>query len=147
MTLSHLTIWCSGQMALFLLFLAKTALACLVTAGTEATLSFLAGPVCSSFSVEACAILQFLCWSRQHHKFCHFSFPPLRLSLCPLLRLSFYLNFSGRSGRNCLLSPSVPSSYNGSSDTRFSRGATRLMSWPDGQHYSCPLRSLIFCLL
>ena len=34
--------------------------------GTEATLSFSAGPVCSSFSAEACAILHALCWSRQH---------------------------------------------------------------------------------
>ena len=41
--------------------------------GTEATLSFLAGPVCSSSSAEACAILHALCWSRQHHKACHFS--------------------------------------------------------------------------
>ena len=41
--------------------------------GTEATLSFSAGPVCSSFSGEACAILHVLCWSRQHHKVCHFS--------------------------------------------------------------------------
>ena len=41
--------------------------------GTEATLSFSAGPVCSSFSAEACAILHALCWSRQHHKICHFS--------------------------------------------------------------------------
>ena len=41
--------------------------------GTEATLSFSAGPVCSSFSAEACAILHALCWSRQHHKVCHVS--------------------------------------------------------------------------
>ena len=41
--------------------------------GTEATLSFSAGPVCSSFSVEAFAILHALYWSRQHHKVCHFS--------------------------------------------------------------------------
>ena len=41
--------------------------------GTEATLSFSAGPVCSSFSAEACAILHALSWSRQHHKVCHFS--------------------------------------------------------------------------
>ena len=40
--------------------------------GTEATLSFSAGPVCSSFSPEACAILHALCWSWQHHKICHF---------------------------------------------------------------------------
>ena len=41
--------------------------------GTKAILSFSAGPVCSSFSAEACAILHALCWSRQHHKVCHFS--------------------------------------------------------------------------
>ena len=41
--------------------------------GTEATLSFSAGPVYSSFSAEACAILHAICWSRQHHKVCHFS--------------------------------------------------------------------------
>ena len=41
--------------------------------GTEATLFFSAGPICSSFSAEACAILHALCWSRQHHKACHFS--------------------------------------------------------------------------
>ena len=41
--------------------------------GTEASLSFSAGPVCSSFSAEACAILHAFCWSRQHHQVCHFS--------------------------------------------------------------------------
>ena len=41
--------------------------------GTEATLSFSAGPVCSSFSAEACAILHVLCWSQQHQQVCHFS--------------------------------------------------------------------------
>ena len=41
--------------------------------GTEATLSFSACPVCSSFSTEACAILHALCWSRQHQQVCHFS--------------------------------------------------------------------------
>ena len=41
--------------------------------GTKATLSFSAGPVCSSFSAEACAILQALCWSWQHQQVCHFS--------------------------------------------------------------------------
>ena len=51
--------------------------------GTEATLSFSAGPVCSSFSAEACAILHALCWSRQHHKVCHLSFLLLTDSLCP----------------------------------------------------------------
>ena len=41
--------------------------------GTEATLSFSAGPVCSSFSAEACAILHAFCWFRQHQQVCHFS--------------------------------------------------------------------------
>ena len=41
--------------------------------GTEATLSFSAGPVCSSFSAEACAVLHALCWPRQQQQVCHFS--------------------------------------------------------------------------
>ena len=41
--------------------------------GTEATLSFSAGPVCSSFSAEVCTILHAFCWSRQHQQVCHFS--------------------------------------------------------------------------
>ena len=53
----------------------------------------------------------------------------------------------GRSGRNCFLSPPVLSSYNGSPDTRFSRGTTQLMSWPDEEHYSRPLLSLVVSLL
>ena len=68
-------IWCSGLTALFLFLLAKTTLAYLPTAlcRTAATLCFLAGPVCSSFSVEACTILHALCWSRQHQQVCHFT--------------------------------------------------------------------------
>ena len=45
--------------------------------GTETTLSFSAGPVCSSFSAEACAILHALCWSRQHQQACHFYSLPI----------------------------------------------------------------------
>ena len=40
--------------------------------GTETTLSFSEGPVCSSFSAEACAILRALCWSQQHQQVYHF---------------------------------------------------------------------------
>ena len=47
--------------------------------------------------------------------------------LCLLLHISFCLKLSGRSGRNCLLSP-VLSGCNGSPDTRFSRVTTQLMS-------------------
>ena len=45
--------------------------------GTETTFSFSAGPVCSSFSAEACAILHALCWPRQHQQVCHFSSSPI----------------------------------------------------------------------
>ena len=40
----------------------------------------------------------------------------------PILHLSFYLNISGTSGRNCLLSSPVLSGYNGCLDTRFFPG-------------------------
>ena len=75
-TLTHspLVIWCFGQTALFLLAKGGSGvLADCSLCGTEATLSFSAGPVCSSFSAEAWAILYALCWSRQHQQVCHFS--------------------------------------------------------------------------
>ena len=95
-------------------------------------------------SAFACAILHALCWSRQHQQVGHFSSllllsdsrsvsPP-----CPVLHLSSYLKLGGRSGRNCLLCPPVLSGYNGSLDSRFSQGTTRLMSWPDGERYLRP---------
>ena len=66
---------------------------------------------------------------------------------CPLLHLSLYLNLSGRSGRNCFLSLPVLSGYNGSLDPRVSRGTMRMMSLPDGEHYSCPQQSLVVPLV
>ena len=113
---------------------------------TKATLFFSAGPVCSTFSAEACVILQALCWSRQHQRVCYFSSLPIGLSFCPLLHLPFYSNLSARSGRNCFLSPPVLSGYNESPDTRFSSEKTWLMSWPDGERYSCPLQCLVVSL-
>ena len=114
--------------------------------GTEVALSFSAGPVCSSFSAEACAVLLALCWSLQHQQICHFSYLTLILSSppCPLLHFSFYLKLSGR---NCLLSPPVLSGYNESPHTRFSWGMTQLMSWPDREHYLCHLQSLVVSFL
>ena len=67
----------------------------------------------------------------------------LSSSFCSLVCLSFYLNF-GRCGRNCLLSSR--SGYSGSADTRFSPRTTRLMSWPDGERYTCPMQSLVVSL-
>ena len=100
--------------------------------GIEATLSFSAGPVCSSFVAEACAILHTLCWSRQQQQVCHFSSPPpVLFSIFPLTSISLED-----------LSSLVLLGYNGSPDTRSSRGKTRLMSWPDGERYLRPLQSL-----
>ena len=153
LTLSPFMIWCFGQTALFLFPFGKGGSGVLVNCslcGTEATPSFSAGPVCSSFSAEVCAILHAVCWSRQHQQVCHFSYyltlvlssPP-----CPLLHLSSYLKLCVRSGMNCLLSPPVLSGYNGSPDTHFYRGTTRLMSWPDGEHYLRPPQSLVVSFL
>ena len=107
--------------------------------GTEATLSFSAGPVCSSFSAEACAILHAICCLGNTIKsaisLLFYSCLTLVLSSppCPLLHLSFYPKLCGRSGRNCLLSLPVLSGYSGSLDTRFSWGTMRLTSFPDGE--------------
>ena len=75
--------------------------------------------------------------------FCHYLTLDLSSPSCPLLHLSCYLKLCGRSGRNCLFSPPFLSEYNGSPDTRFSRGTMRLMSWPDGERYSHPMQSLV----
>ena len=113
--------------------------------GAEATLSFSAGPACSSFSAKACAILHALCWSRQHQQVCHFS--SLLLLSDSRSVFSSYLKLCDRSGRNCPLSSSVLLNYNGSPDTRFFRETTQLMSWPDGELYLHFLQSLVVSLL
>ena len=61
----------------------------------------------------------------------------LALPFCPLLRFSFHLNPSGRSGRNCFLFPPAISGYSISPDTRFSWGTTLLISWQNRERYSC----------
>ena len=70
LALSSLVVWCSGRTALFLFLLAGAVPAFLPAALSVATLSFSVGPVCSSFSAEACAILCALCWSGQRHGVC-----------------------------------------------------------------------------
>ena len=114
---------------------------------TEATLSFSAGPVCSSFSAKACAILHALAGLGSTNKpvtsLLFSSYLTLVLSSPPF---SFYLKLCGRSGRCCLLSP-VLSDYNWFPDTRFSRRTTQLMSWPDGERFLHPMQSLVVSLL
>ena len=114
--------------------------------GIEATLFFSVGSLCSRFSAEACAILQALCWSRQHQQVGHFS-SLLLLSDSRHPVLSFIFLFTSISVRNCFLSSLVLSDYNGSPDTRFFRTTTQLMSWPDGERYLRPQQSLAVTLL
>ena len=93
--------------------------------GTETTLSFSAGPVCSSFSTEICALLQALHWSRKHQQVCQFSSPFIRLSFC--LRhpvLSPYFPFAPsfwQICQDCLLYCLLLLGCNGSPDTHFFR--------------------------
>ena len=117
--------------------------------GTEATLSFLASPECSSFSAEAWAILQALRWSQQHQKVCLFSSSPLRLSLfsCHCVLLSIF-PFTSNYLKN-LRETVFPFLlyYNESPDIHFSWATMRLMSLADKQHYSCPLQFLVVFLI
>ena len=136
LTLSSLMFWCFGLMVPFPFGKGGSGvLANCSLCRTEAMLSFSAGPVCSSFSAEACAILHALCWSRQHQQVCHFSSLLLlsdsrsvlaALSSLPpfLLSQTLWQIWQELSS----LSLSVLLDYNGPPDTRFSRGTTRLMS-------------------
>ena len=139
LTLSHLTIGYSGQTQLRSLSFWQERLwrTCQLLSGTDTTLSFSAGSICSSFSDEACAILQVICWSRQHQQVCHFS--SMLCESCSLLHLSFNRNFSGKSSWNCFVFLPVLSGYNGFPDTCFSPETARLMSWPDEERFACPL--------
>ena len=97
-----------------------------------------------------CALLAGFCSTNKSATFLlFFYYLTLVLSLPPysLLQLSCYLKLCGRSGRNCLFSHPVLSGYNGSPNTRLSRGMTRLMSWPDGERNLHPLQSLVVSLL
>ena len=155
-SLSSLMLWYFGQTALFLFLLARAAPAYLPTALSVAlrplfpfrqaqyvqVFPLKSAPFCTLFaglgSINKSAISLFFSY-----------YPTLVLSSppCPLLHLSSYLKLCGKSGRNCLLSPPVLLGYNGSPDTRFSRGMTRPMSWPDGVRYLRPTQFLVVSLL
>ena len=98
--------------------------------GIEAILFFSADPISSSFSAEACATLQALCWSQQHKQVCHFSFLLFSLTIALLSLPSFILTQSlWQIWRQlfCFSSCSLLSSYNGSPDTPFSWVTTLLV--------------------
>ena len=134
--LAPLMTWYSGQTALFLFFLARAAPAFLPTALSVALrplFPFRQAQYAQVFPLKPAPFCTLIAGSGNTIKsaiFLLFSFcltlvlssPP-----CSLLHLSCYLKLCGRSDRNCLLSP-ILSGYNGSPDTRFSRGTTQLMS-------------------
>ena len=86
--------------------------------GTEATLSFSAGPLCSSFPLKPAPFCKLSAGLGSTNKSAislpFFSSPTLALSLplCSLLRLSFYLKLSGTCGKNCFLFPPLPQVHN-----------------------------------
>ena len=154
-TTGRINIKYSGQTALFLFLLVRAAPAFLPTALSVAlrplfpfrqaqfvpVFPLKPAPFCTLFAglgntiKSAVFLLFFSCLTLV------LSSPP-----CPLLHLSCYLKLCGRSGRNCLFPP-VLSGYNGSPDTRFSRGTTQLMSLPDGERCLRPPQSLVVSLL
>ena len=77
LSLHDLVLWTDGFVAFLFGKDGSGILADCFLCVTEATLSFSAGPVCSSFFTESCTILHALCWSRQHQLVCHFSSPPV----------------------------------------------------------------------
>ena len=154
LTLSPLMIWYSGLTALFLFILAEAAPACLPTALSVVLRPLFPFqqarfvPVFPLWPAPFCMLFAGLGstnWSAIFFSF--YLTLVLSSSPCPLLHLSSYLKLCCRSGRNCLLSPPVLSGYNGSPDTRFSLGTTRLMSWLDGERYLRSLQPLVVFVL
>ena len=156
LTLSPLLIWCFGQTALFLFLLARAAPAFLPTAFSVAlrplfpfqqaqyaqVFPLKPAPFCTLFAGLGSTNKSVISLLFSYYLTLVLSSPP-----CPLLHLSSYPKLCGRSGRNFLLSPPVLSGYNGSPDTHFYRGTTRLMSLPNGEHYLRPPLSLVVSLL
>ena len=141
LTLSPLMIWYSGQTALFLFLLVRAAPAFLPTALSVALrplFPFRQAQYVPVFPLKPAPFCTLFAGFGNTNKSAIFLLFSSCLTLvlssppCPFLHLSSYPKLCGRSGRNCLLSP-VQSGYNGSPDTRFSRGTKRLMSLPDGE--------------
>ena len=154
LTLSLLMIWCFGQTALFLFLLVRAASAFLPTALSVALRPVFPfrqaqyAPIFPLKSVPFCTLFAGLgSTNKSAISLLFFYYLTLTLSspLCPFLHLSSYLKLCGRSGRSCLLSFSILLGYNGSTDTHFYRGATWLMSWPDGERCLRPPQSLVVC--
>ena len=153
LTLSPIMIWYSGLTALFLFLLVMAAPASLPTALSVALrplFPFQQAQYVQVFLLKPAPFCTLFAGLGNTNKsatsflFSYYLTLVLSSLPCPLLHLSSYLKLCGR---NCLLSPPVLSDYNGSPDTGFSRGTTRLMSWPDGERYLRPPQSLVVSLL
>ena len=131
-------IWYSGQTALFLFPLEKAAPAFLPTALSVALFSFQQAQYVQVFPLKPAPFCTLFAGLGSTNK--------SAISLL-LLSDSRSVLLSQTLWRIYLLSPSVLSGYNGSPDTRFSRGTTRLMSWPDGERYLRSPQSLVVSLL
>ena len=128
LTLSHLVMWTVGSVPFLFGKRSFGILANCSLCGTETTLSFLVGPVCSSFflcSLRHSASFLLVSATRRSLSFLFFQVLALSSTHCPPIYLSFCLKVSGR---NSLLSPPLPSGYNRSPDTHFFRGIAQLMS-------------------
>ena len=117
----NLVLWTDDSVPLFFGKSGSGILVNCCLCGTEATLFFSKGPLCSSFSAEACTILQALRWSRQHQQVCHFSslllsgsrsvltfvFPFTSISLVDLAGFVFSLHlfYQATVGPRTLVSP------------------------------------------
>ena len=118
LTLSRLMIWYFGQTALFLFFSVKAAPAYLPTALSVALRSlfpFQQAQYVQVFPLKPapfCTLFAGL-GSTNGSAPLFSSYLVLSSLPCHFLHLSSYLKLCGRSGRNCFLSPSVLSNYNG----------------------------------
>ena len=147
-------IWCFGQTDLFLLARAAPAfLPAALSVALRPPFPFRQAQYVQVFPLKPAPFCTLLAGLGSTNKsatsplFSYYLTLVLSSPPCPPLHLSSYLKLCGRSGRNCLLSLSVLSGYNGSLDTSFSRGTTRPMSWPDGVRYLRPPQSLLVSLL
>ena len=147
-----LTIWCSGQTALFLSLLAKTGLSYLPTALSVASrppFSFQQARYAQVFPLKpapSCTLFAGLgSTNKSAISLLFSSYMTVVLSSppCSLLHLSFYLNLC----QKLFSLPPVRSGCNGPSDTRFFRTTTWLMSWPDGNRYLFPQQCLVVIIL
>ena len=136
-------------MALILFLLAKVAWHTCSLCGTEATPFFWKAQYLQAFSLKPVPFCKLFAGlgstnkSANSHLFSSYLTLALSSPPCFPLHLSSYLNLSGRSDKNCLLSPPVLLGYNRPLDTHSTQETMQLMRWPNEEHYLCPLQSLV----